>query len=185
MPTGQIKDYRMIESLSPYVHYYNRGVNKENIFFTPENYIYLIRLIDKFRDRYKVDLLAYCLMPNHYHILLKHDESIEGSRFIQRTFNSYTQSINKMYSRVGTLFQGNVKKRIIENDDYLIETIAYIHMNPVRKGLCNHPIEWPYSDFCEWVGIRASSRNIMETCIELFGDTEEYTNRVDILIENL
>jgi len=179
------KDDGMIDPATPYVHYYNRGVNKEAIFFSHENYLYLISLMYKFANDYKVELLAYCLMPNHYHILLKNDDILEGSRFIQRTFNSYTQSINKRYSRVGTLFQGNVKKRYVDNEDYLIDIIMYIHINPVRKNLCGHPREWPYSDFCEWIGIKDSSRKIVNKCIELFGDIEEYTNMVDSLIETL
>jgi len=112
----------MVEPASPYVHYYNRGVNKELIFFTPENYVYLIGKMTEYIKNYQVDLIAYCMMPNHYHILLKHENPIEGSNIIQRLFNRYTQSINKRYSRVGRLFQGNVKKRFIEDNNYLVET---------------------------------------------------------------
>ena len=60
----------------------------------------------RFLPYYKVELVAYCLMPNHYHILLEELEDKQGSRFIQRVFNSYTQAVNKRYGRVGTLFQG-------------------------------------------------------------------------------
>jgi len=151
----------MVEPASPYVHYYNRGVNKELIFFTPENYVYLIGKMTEYIKNYQVDLIAYCMMPNHYHILLKHENPIEGSSFIQRLFNSYTQSINKRYSRVGTLFQGNVKKRFIEDDDYLAETIKYIHLNPIKAGLCQRPEKWVYSDYQEWAGLKETTRNIV------------------------
>lgn len=102
----------MIESLSPYVHYYNRGVNKEDIFFDKSQYEFLIQTFYRFLPHYNLELIAYCLMPNHYHVLLKHDDPHEGSKFIQRIFNSYTQSVNRQVSRVGTLFQGNVKKAL-------------------------------------------------------------------------
>jgi len=169
---------------SPYVHYYNRGVNRARIFFINENYDYLIKLLHKYLVYYQVELMAYCLMPNHYHILLKHESPLEGSRFIQRTFNSYTQSVNKQQSRVGTLFQGNVKKRIIDAEDYLVECILYIHLNPVKKGYCTHPRDWKYSDFSEWVGLRQGTRNVDKICAEVFGSVENYQEMIDIELEN-
>jgi putative transposase len=175
----------MIELPSPYVHYYNRGVNKEAIFFSNENYAYLIRLFEKILSYYQVYLVAYCLMPNHYHILLKHENPLEGSRFLQRTFNSYTQSINKQISRVGTLFQGNVKKRFIEDVGYLSELIFYIHLNPVKRGLCRHPNEWAFSDYREWIGLIKSSRPIIKECNEIFGSPEENRELMEIEVENL
>lgn len=170
----------MDELVSPYVHYYNRGVIKEAIFFSPENYEYLITKISEFIKNYQVELVAYCLMPNHYHILLKHKDSINGSRFIQRLFNSYTQAVNKKYSRVGTLFQGNVKKRIIEEDDYLIKTIKYIHLNPVKANLCQRPENWEYSDYREWIGIIETSRNIALERDIMFGSSKEYAELINL-----
>ena len=164
----------MIESTSPYVHYYNRGVNKEIIFFAPENYLFLLAKMSEYIKDYEVELIAYCLMPNHYHILLKHENHVEGSSLIQRIFNSYTQAINKKYSRVGTLFQGSVKKRIIEDDDYLAETIKYIHLNPVKAGLCQKPENWEFSDYREWVETIRSSRSKALERDNIFGSASDY-----------
>lgn len=170
----------MIEPASPYVHYYNRGVNKDIIFFAPDNYVFLIAKMLEFINDYQVDLIAYCLMPNHYHLLLKHDNPLEGSNYIQRIFNSYTQAINKKYSRVGTLFQGNVKKRIIEDDDYLAETIKYIHLNPVKANLCQRPEDWEYSDYRLWVGLKETSRNIATERDNIFGSAKDYAELINL-----
>lgn len=170
----------MIESASPYVHYYNRGVNKDVIFFAPENYVFLLAKMSEYIKDYQVELIAYCLMPNHYHILLKHENPVQGSSFLQRIFNSYTQAINKRYSRVGTLFQGSVKKRIIEDDDYLAETIKYIHLNPVKAGLCQKPENWLYSDYREWIELVRTTRNIASVRDNIFGSARDYAEIISL-----
>ena len=173
----------MIELVSPYVHYFNRGVNKEAIFFSDINYDYLLNLIYRFLPDYSIELIAYCLMPNHYHLLLKIDSLQTGSKFIQRLFNAYTQGVNRIEKRVGTLFQGSVKKRFIESEDYLRETIRYIHQNPVKFGLVLKPEAWNYSDYSEWIGIKSSKRQIFRQCLSLFGSVEEYKKWIQILSE--
>lgn len=174
----------MIEPASPYVHYYNRGVNKDIIFFGPLQYEFLIQTLYRFLPNYHLKLIAYCFMPNHYHILLKHDELTEGSKYIQRVFNTYTQAVNHQISRVGTLFQGNVKKRVIEDDGYLATAIMYIHLNPVKSGLCNKPELWHYSDYSEWVGLKSSIRNIASERKEIFGSIEDYKDLINLEIQN-
>ena len=170
----------MFEFTSPYVHYYNRGVNKETIFYDHAHYEYLIQTIYRFLPKYQIELIAYCLMPNHYHILLKHDNYLEGSRFIQRVFNAFTQGINKQIDRVGTLFQGSVKKRIIEDDDYLATTIQYIHLHPVKSRLCLHPEAWRYSDFLEWIEVKKSIRNVVFERERIFGNIEDYLELINL-----
>ena len=143
-----------IELVTPYVHFFNRGVNKEAIFYPNGGYDYLLQLIYRFLPDYPIELEAYCLMPNHYHLLLRVETLIAGSRYIQRVFNAYTQGVNKQVGRVGNLFQGNVKKRFVENETYLRETIKYIHLNPVKAGLVREPEAWKYSDYTEWIGLK-------------------------------
>jgi putative transposase len=173
----------MIEPASPYVHYYNRGVNKDIIFFSPLQYEFLIQTLYRFLPNYRLELIAYCLMPNHYHILLRHDDLKEGSKYIQRVFNTFTQAVNHQVSRVGTLFQGNVKKRFVEDDGYLAAVIMYIHLNPVKSGLCNNPEEWLYSDYREWIGLKSSIRNIASERKQIFGSVEDYLDLINLEIQ--
>jgi putative transposase len=175
----------MIELASPYIHYYNRGVNKADIIFGKQQYDYLIQTFYRFLVGYQLELIAYCLMPNHYHIVLKHEEALEGSKFIQRVFNSFTQAVNRQFDRVGTLFQGSVKKRFIEDEEYLATTIMYIHLNPVKSRFCNRPEDWIYSDYAEWIGLKKSIRNVVSERELLFGSAYDYSELIKMEIESL
>jgi putative transposase len=173
----------MDELVLPYVHYYNRGVNKAEVFFNKGQYEFLGQTFYRFLPIYDLELIAYCLMPNHYHILLKHEDALEGSKFIQRVFNTYTQAVNKQVDRVGTLFQGNVKKRFIEVDNYLETIIMYVHLNPVKSQLCHRPKDWLYSDYREWVGLKKSPRNVILEREKIFGSAIGYSEMINAEIE--
>ncbi len=85
-----------------FYHVYNRGCNRERIFCTEENYEYLLSQIKKFLPDAATSVIAYCLMPNHYHMLLRPERDGAIGRFVQRLFNSYTQAFNRQQSRTGT-----------------------------------------------------------------------------------
>ena len=137
-----------------YYHVYNRGCNREQIFVNADHYVFLTRRAKTFLTDYPLKVIAYCLMPNHYHFLLRPEEDSVLSRFIQRLFNSYTQAFNKQQKRSGTLFQGRAKSILVDTEEYIIYLCRYIHLNPVRAGLVAHPGEWPYSNYLEWVDRR-------------------------------
>ena len=87
-----------------YYHIYNRGVERRRIFSSDENYRFLLRRIKEFFPEYAITFIAYCLMPNHYHFLLRPERDGSIGPFLQRLFNSYTQAFNKQEKRSGTLF---------------------------------------------------------------------------------
>jgi REP element-mobilizing transposase RayT len=89
-----------------YYHISNRGVNRGEIFFCEENYLYLLRLIRKNLPRYNISIVAYCLLPNHYHLLLMPITDNTLNRFMKSLFGSYVQGVNKQQNRLGPLFQG-------------------------------------------------------------------------------
>ena len=146
-----------------FYHLYNRGVNREKIFFDNENYLFFIRNL----RRYLVpvmDIIAYCLMPTHYHLLVcvgSADNDIEGpiqkycpaARSMQRFSISYTKAINKRYDRVGALFQGAYKAKYINNLDHSRRIIPYIHQNPVSAELVQNATDWKYSSARVYEGI--------------------------------
>jgi len=126
-----------------YYHVYNRGCNRQHIFANDGNYRFLLRRAKSFLVDYSLSVIAYCLMPNHYHFLLRPNKDGELSRFVQRLFNSYTQAFNKQ--------QGRAKNILVDTDEYIVHLCRYIHLNPVKAGLVAHPGEWPYSNYLEWV----------------------------------
>jgi len=140
-----------------YYHVYNRGCNRENIFANEGNYLFLLRRAKLYLADYPLSVIAYCLMPNHYHFLLRPDEDDALSPFIQRLFNSYSQVFNKQRRRSGTLFEGRAKSILVDTDEYVLHLCRYIHLNPVRAGLAARPEQWPYSNYLEWLERRGGT----------------------------
>lgn len=140
-----------------YYHIYNRGANQERIFFNTDNYIYCLKLLKKYCQKYQITVIAYCLMPNHYHFLLRQDGEIPISHFIGVLFNAYAQALNRQTGRSGALFEGRFKDVHIDKASYLRHLCRYIHANPVKAGLVTTLEAWPYSNYPEWVGERAGT----------------------------
>ncbi len=176
-----------------YYHFYNRGNNRQAVFFERENYLYFLKNIKKYL-REHVDILAYCLMPTHYHILvrvrsrqqqtsevLKTSEvsvSKEVSMAMMRLGVSYTKAINKRFSRVGALFQGQFQGKPIATYAHLLKLCIYIHANPVKDGLVFLPEEWEFSNYLEWLNLREGTLVDHEFIAENFGSPEEYKGLV-------
>jgi putative transposase len=144
----------MQHSAGQYYHVFNRGVDKRNIFSDDENYRFLLRKIKTQLQKFPLTLIAYCLMPNHYHLLLRLEEDSALSPFIQAVFNGYVQAYNQQEKRSGTLFEGRAKIKLIYQNDYFLHIPRYIHLNPVKAGLVTKPEDWPFSNYREFIGLR-------------------------------
>jgi REP element-mobilizing transposase RayT len=92
-----------------YYHIYNRGAGKGKIFFNDGDYEYLLRLVTKYYQQYGATIIVYCLMPNHYHFLLRQETDQPLSRFVNVLFNAYFQALNLQQGRSGTLFEGRFR----------------------------------------------------------------------------
>ncbi|HZY10231.1 MAG TPA: transposase, partial [Bacteroidota bacterium] len=122
-----------------YYHIYNRGNNKEPIFLSDDNYHFFLRRLHHYYDQAAVQLIAYCLMPNHYHLLIYIHKEIDFSNVMRAFTISYTRSFNNWHRRVGHLFQSDFQARGIERDGYLPHLCRYIHLNPVKSMLVKNP----------------------------------------------
>ena len=140
-----------------YYHIYNRGAGRQAIFREERNYLYLLRLLKKVTIEDHLKVIAYCLLPNHYHWLLRQDGEAPAGQVPARVFRSYSQAFNRAYGRSGTLFEGPYKALPVETDAYFVTLCAYIHLNPVHHGLVVSPEDWPYSNYLEWIGKRAGT----------------------------
>lgn len=138
---------------SLYYHLYNRGVAKQPIFLEEKDYKIFVRLMSRFvesqgstKKRLHVSLVCFCLMPNHFHILLKQENDHGIVDFLQRFLTAYSMYFNYKYSRVGPLFQGRTNGKVIHDDVYLLELSRYIHRNPIKLFPKKEDIlQYPYS----------------------------------------
>lgn len=134
-----------------YYHVFGRGNEKKNIFLDYTDYERFLSRMKEYRIIHRISIICYCLMPNHYHILLKQDTNKPISSFIHRLTVSYSMYFNRRYDRVGHLFQGSFKATLVTKDEYLLHLSRYIHLNPQKiinstSGLGYYP--WSsYSEY--------------------------------------
>lgn len=156
-------------------HVYNQGNNKEPLFFNRENYLYFLKKMRSSLIPHS-DLLAYCLMPNHFHWLIKvKDDLVDDKnlhhplvRKIANLLSSYTQAVNKQQNRSGSLFRSKTKSKKIDDLYYALTCFLYIHQNPLRAKLANHLDDWMFSSYRDYAGIRKGDLFNMKLAIELF-----------------
>jgi REP element-mobilizing transposase RayT len=163
-------------------HIYNRGNNRENIVIERKNYGYFIRLVRRYLLPV-VDVLAYCIMPNHYHllVLVKQTPEVSETSGVSRTVSNammrlsvaYTKAINKRYSRVGSLFQRPFRAKPIPSD-LLLDVSCYVHHNPVAAGFVEDAVDWDFSSAREYLGVRKGTLPTPGPVLALLPDDTTY-----------
>ena len=164
--------------LGCYYHIYNRGNNSENIFIEEKNYFYFLQLLKKYILPV-ADIYCYCLLKNHFHIVLKIKDKLPGnfeSKIylpFSNFFNSYTKSINKSYQRNGSLFQEHLKRIKVSDENYLKQLIIYVHLNPVKHQFTEDFKSYKNSSFLAYL---SNSKTDLERnfILELFGGKENF-----------
>ena len=127
-----------------------RGVNQQQIFEDEEDDQKFLQILSECRELCGYKLLAYCLMGNHVHLLIKEgEESLE--QIFKRIGGRFVYWYNVKYQRSGHLFQDRFKSEPVDNDAYLLTVIRYIHQNPVKAGLCKKPEDYRWSSWREYL----------------------------------
>lgn len=138
-----------------YYHVFNRGNNREDIFAEERNYAYFLRLYARHIEPI-ADTFAYCLMRNHFHLLVRIKDLIglldlsglrHPSQHFSNLFNAYTKAFNRTYHRTGALFQRPFGRVEVTSEAYLAGLVVYIHRNPQKHGFVADFREWPYSSY--------------------------------------
>jgi len=132
-----------------YYHVYNRGTDQREIFRTPGDYSFLLNRLRAFLPRYKVQAVAYALLPNHYHMILTQEVGGDLPSMMGTLATSHVHRFNLRYDRTGRLFEGPYKYKRINSSEYLMHLARYIHLNPVLAGLARSPEDWPWSNYCQ------------------------------------
>ena len=157
-----------------YYHVYNRGAHRVDIFRNDTDYTFLLGLVKEQVEKCAISVIAYCLMHNHYHFLLRQENDIQISMFMQAVFNVYTKAFNSKYQLSGTLFEGPFRAIHIDRIEYLLHLCRYIHRNPLEAGMVLDPEQWLYSNYLEFVEQRDGTLVDREFVADNFGSPEEY-----------
>ncbi len=163
-------------------HIIFRGNRKQAIFRDKKDYLKFLELLKRNKEKKKIRIYAYCLMKNHCHLLVESGE-IHISRFMAQLLTNYVQYFNKRWGLVGHLLQDRYKSILVDKDNYLVTLIRYIHLNPVKAGICKNPREYLWSSYIEY---NSKDRGILdyEVLINEFGN-QIFSDEMIELKENL
>lgn len=161
-------------------HVFNRGNNQENIFIEDRNYLYFLTLLKKYLLPV-ADIYAYCLLKNHFHLVVRIKEiellpeklKLKPYLALSNLFNAYTKAINNTYNRKGSLFQEHPQRIRVEDEDYLIQLIAYVHLNPFKHKFTEDFKNYPYSSYNSYLSNKPTSIE-KEYIMSLFGDKANF-----------
>lgn len=179
-----------------FYHIYNRGVEKRTIFEDEQDYKVFLKYLkecltapqdpQRFKKNFtskggtfkgiprqpknyqkEIDLVAFCLMPNHFHLLIKQHSQNAIEKFMRSLATRYSLYFNKKYSRVGKLFQGHYKASLITDDPYLLHLSRYIHLNPIEY---TNDLKNAYSSYANYLRLRKASWVKSDTILSLFNN---------------
>lgn len=137
------------KSESGIYHVMLRGINQQQIFEDEEDYEKFFQILQECKAVSGFKLFAYCLMGNHIHLLIKPEQEALEQVF-KRIGGRYVYWYNVKYQRVGHLFQDRFKSEPVEDDNYFLTVIRYIHQNPVKAGICKEIGDYKYSSYRDY-----------------------------------
>lgn len=183
------KTTNKLEKLEPgkTYHLYNKAISHEKLFITEKDYFYFLKKLNRYILPV-ANIIAYCLIPNHFHLLvtIKEAKNIPGipennkenqvriiSKSFSNFFNSYTRSFNIIHDRKGRLFLYPFKRILVDDDDYYVCLMNYIHRNPVHHGLTEDYNQWKYSSYNAYLS-ESPTHVSREEGLSYFGSLDEF-----------
>jgi REP element-mobilizing transposase RayT len=158
-------------------HLTARGNERRAIYFFDHDRNQFLHVLIQVCKNYNWICHAYCLMDNHYHLLIETPDA-NLSRGMRDLNSIYSQRFNRMHGRDGHLFQGRFKSFIIEKEIYLLEVARYIVLNPVRANMVSHPKEWKWSSYRATAGYRKPHKSLtIDWILGHFGKNESVAKR--------
>jgi len=163
-----------------FFHIICQGIEKSYIFDSQEDIKKYINFMYEIKDDYQIQIVAYCIMNNHVHLLINVETISNLSLYMQRLNTKYANYYNKKYNRVGFVFRNRFKSEGIFSEKYLYNCVNYIFKNPVKAGICEEPIEYPYSNYKEY--IKNNNTYIYDEEIEFLDIIEDKESICDDII---
>ncbi|MDO8570135.1 MAG: transposase [Candidatus Daviesbacteria bacterium] len=178
-----------------FYHVYNRGVEKRIIFLDERDYQRFLQTLYYYqftgpkpafsaRDKFQikdfstnpkiVEIICYCLMPNHFHLLIKQLKDNGISEFIGKVINSYTKYFNTKHKRVGPLLQGTFKTVLVDDNFQFMHLSRYIHLNPYVDKLVENLEVYEYSSYPQFIGLTTNLLSVPQAILSLFKDGNDY-----------
>ena len=166
-----------------YYHLYNRSINNESLFSSDRNYIFFLEKYKKLDKHY--DTLAYCLMPTHFHFLIKikSENQDQIRRAVGDLLSGYSKAINKERKRKGSLFQQHTKSKHIKSEKHLIALLHYSRQNPRQAGLVKRLEDWKFSSYRHYIRQIRSSVPIDKSLLKIYKDVNEFIKHSNMIID--
>ncbi len=154
---------------SSFFHIITQGINKEKIFDTDENKERYLKSI--YKNNEGIDIIAYCIMSNHAHILVKIDSIDNMQQWMKKVNTGYAMYYNKRNDRVGYVFRDRYKSQVIKNEKHLYTCIDYIHENPVKAHICGKKEEYDFSSYIS--KYKGNQNEVKMQIAQMFNNIEE------------
>ncbi|MDA3928948.1 MAG: transposase [Prolixibacteraceae bacterium] len=184
------RNFRIKIEPDKFYHIWNRGNNRDNLFYKQKNYEYFICLYDEYMDKV-IETYAFCLLPNHFHLLIRTKAVASNQQFHQigetavksvvnpvscafrKLFMAYSQAINIQERRTGSLFRKSFKRLEVNNPKYFAALVQYIHTNPQKHGIIEDFRQYPWSSYQRMIKSKPSKLKKDEV-IEWFKNKQNY-----------
>lgn len=159
-------------------HITSRGDDRKKIFVSEGDFIKFLKYISLAKAKFKFYIYAYCLMPNHYHLLLETSQP-NISRIMHYINGSYTTYFNIRRKHCGHVFQGRFKSIVVDKDSYFLELSRYIHLNPLKAKMIDSPEKYPWSSYPGYLGKRDDllDKDKIQQCLDM--GTSQYKRFVE------
>lgn len=172
----------------PFYHIMCQGIKREDVFLEKEDFEKYLYLMNKYKSEYAIEIISYCIMSNHVHLLLYSNDIKQISKYMHQINLIYAMNYNTSCGRVGYVFRDRFKLEEITDINYLYYCILYIHNNPVKAGICKTAKEYKYSSYNEYLnGAKIVNLDILSlilgirNCQQITMDgSEEYDCFLDV-----
>jgi putative transposase len=171
---------KRIQFKGAWYHIFNRGINRKTIFYSKYHYLFFIELIKEAINKFNIEIHSYCLMKNHYHLLI-HTPNGNIAKAMHYILFKFASTINKDTNADGNVFKDRYRSILVDSDEYLLVLSRYIHLNPVASNICKNAEDYEWSSINEYTrDIDKASFLKKDKVLSYFNNKKEYKEYIDL-----